>query len=71
MRELERIDRISDKFHLLWQHFPDMRFYQFILFICECGVELGIYRKGQDTFFFEDTLNEQVLDKMIEKYIKN
>ena len=71
MREVERIDRISDKFQLLWHHFPDMRFYQFILFICECGVEAGIYRKGQDTFFFEDTLNEQVLDKMIEKYIKN
>lgn len=71
MRDVTRIDRIIDMFTLLWKNFPDLRFYQFIDFIYNSGLKFKLYDKNQDMFFIEDDKIEELLNILIEKYIKN
>jgi len=67
MRDEKRIDIITDKLNKFWHKFPDMRFWQLLLFLLEVTPE---EKRGTDTFHWEDDVTEKMLDKMLEEDTK-
>lgn len=56
MREIERIDRITEKLNEVWHKYPDMRFWQLMLNMPWDFVG--------DAWFMEDDIAERVFDKV-------
>ena len=56
MRDINRIDRICDKFKEAWKLVPDQRLGQFILNYITSEALL---------FYYEDDKTEQALDRML------
>ena len=65
MRPIERIDVITDKLNEAWKLVPDMRFWQFLSFLFEYTPE---ETQEIDTFFWEDNITEEMLDKLISHF---
>ena len=59
MRDINRIDIITDKLNKLWKQYPDWRFFQLL---CNIGFDLR-----RDWFYFEDDKLIEVLNKVEEQ----
>ena len=55
MRDIERIERITDKLRIYWMKVPDWRFGQLI-------ENVKRYSRYEDLFYVEDDQFEQILD---------
>ena len=55
MRDIERIERITDKLKTYWMKVPDWRFGQLI-------ENVKRYSRYEDLFYVEDDYFEQILD---------
>ncbi len=56
MREIERIDRITEKLNEVWHKYPDMRFWQLMLNMP--------WDFAGDPWFMEDNITEKAFDKV-------
>ena len=59
MRDINRIDAITDKLNKIWKQCPDWRFFQLL---CNIGFDFR-----RDWFYFEDDKLIEVLDKVEEQ----
>ena len=59
MRDINRIDAITDRLNKIWKQYPDWRFFQFL---CNIGFDFR-----HDWFYFEDDKLIEVLDKVEEQ----
>lgn len=59
MRDINRIDAITDKLNKIWKQYPDWRFFQLL---CNIGFDFC-----HDWFYFEDDKLIEVLDKVEEQ----
>lgn len=62
MRDIDRIDRVCDKFKELWKFFPDQRFGQLFFNF--------VVKRSNDYFYQEDVVSEKNIDEQID-LIKN
>lgn len=64
MRDPKRIRRILDKLELIWNQFPDQRFFQVLFNYTQLGTRthLGCVR---DPFHYEDDELENILDGVL------
>ena len=58
MREIERIDRITEKLNELWHKYPDLRFWQLL----SC-----ILVSPKIPFYLEDDLTIELFEKAIKE----
>jgi len=63
MRDINRIDPLTNAFNKLWKKHSDMRFIQFIMYL---NSELGNQEK-RDTFYIEDEITLEFLNKLLNK----
>ena len=59
MRDINRIDAITDKLNKIWKQYPDLRFFQLL---CNIGFDFR-----NDWFYFEDDKLIEVLNKVEEQ----
>ena len=59
MRDINRIDAITDKLNKTWKQYPDWRFFQLL---CNIGFDFR-----HDWFYFEDDKLIEVLNKVEEQ----
>ena len=59
MRDINRIDAITDKLNKIWKHYPDWRFFQLL-----CNIDFDF---RHDWFYFEDDKLIEVLNKVEEQ----
>ena len=59
MRDINRIDAITDKLNKIWKQYPDWRFFQLL---CNIGFDFL-----HDWFYFEDDKLIEVLNKVEEQ----
>jgi len=61
MREVERIDRILEKFSSIWKAYPDIKFGQLV----------AILYKKADIFGVEDSEFEKILEIKVKRWLKD
>lgn len=59
MRDINRIDAITDKLNKIWKQYPDWRLFQLL---CNIGFDFH-----HDWFYFEDDKLIEVLNKVEEQ----
>lgn len=59
MRDINRIDAITDKLNKIWKQYPDWRFFQLL---CDIGFDFRY-----DWFYFEDDKLIEVLNEVEEQ----
>lgn len=64
MRDINRIDVLLNKFSELWHKYPDMRFWQMVMFLAG---ETYKDVKVQDLFFLEDDKAINTINRMLEE----
>lgn len=64
MRDQNRINRIMSKLTMIWQYYPDLRFFQL------CAILKNKFSLNEDLFYYEDTHLEKMLDIFIEENFK-
>lgn len=65
MREIKRIDIITEKLNTLWKQFPDFRFWQLIQML-----DIPEEKQNTDPFFWEEDVWAKIIDDTIDKYSK-
>jgi uncharacterized protein YihD (DUF1040 family) len=63
MRDINRIDKVTNMIKLLWLSYPDLRFFQLIEMIVEKSVHV---KQSEDLFYLEDDKLIEVMGKMFE-----
>ena len=59
MRDVKRVNETLEKLRVLWELNPDLRFFQLVSWVAECGY-------GDPFYWEEDKWNELIQDKILE-----
>lgn len=65
MRDINRIDGITELVNKVWKELPDFRFWQLLLYILETPME----DIPPDPFFWEEDVWKKVLEKALEREV--